>query len=153
MEYSGLGSPCVCAVLCRRGTASTSKEVFPTAAQGQTAWLPQAGISAGQSEINATSSKSCFNKNRKSTQRAGGVNTYLSRVERSCILPLHDKHVDEVDEDAGSLAGVTCTKCQPLVENHEDQVSEEAEQEEQLGKKHQIDAESLMEMPERKTKI
>lgn len=131
MEYSGLGSPCVCAVLCHRDTASTSKEVFPTGAQGRTSWLSQAGISAAQSvQIKATSYKLCSNKNHKSPPTAGGVNTYLSWVERSCILPLHDKHVDEVDEDAGSLVGVTCTKCQPLVENHEDQVSEEAEQKE-----------------------
>lgn len=63
------------------------------------------------------------------------VTTYLSRVERSDIFTLHDKHVNEVDEDAGSLAGVPCTVRQPLVENHEDQVAKETEQEEQLRKK------------------
>lgn len=60
------------------------------------------------------------------------MNIYLSWVERRYVLPLHDEHVDKVDEDTGSLAGVTGTKCQPLEENHEDQVSEEAEQEKQL---------------------
>lgn len=75
------------------------------------------------------------------------MNTNLSWVERSDVLPLHDKHVDEVDEDAGSLAGVSCTVCQPLVENHEDQVAEETEQEEQLRDKQQIDIKFLSEVP------
>jgi len=76
------------------------------------------------------------------------VNTYLSWVERSHIFPLHDEHVDEVDEDAGSLAGVSRTERQPLVENHEDQVAKETEQEEQLRKKQQIDIKFLSEVPE-----
>lgn len=33
--------------------------------------------------------------------------SHLSRVERSNVFPLHDEHVDKVDEDAGSLAGVS----------------------------------------------
>lgn len=31
----------------------------------------------------------------------------LSWVERSDVFPLQDEHVDKVDEDAGSLAGVS----------------------------------------------
>lgn len=76
------------------------------------------------------------------------METYLSWVERRHVLPLHDKHVNEVDEDAGSLAGVSCTECQPLVEDHENQVSKETEQEEQLRKKQQINIELLSEVPE-----
>lgn len=73
--------------------------------------------------------------------------THLSRVERSDVLPLHDEHVNEVDEDAGGLAGVSCAVRQPLVENHEDQVAKETEQEEQLRKKQQIDIKFLSEVP------
>ena len=53
-----------------------------------------------------------------------------------------------MDEDAWSLAGVLCAVRQPLVENHEDQVTEETEQEEQLRKKQQIDIKFLSEVPE-----
>lgn len=55
-----------------------------------------------------------------------------------------------MDEDAGSLAGVVCTESQPLVENHEDQVAKETDQEEQLGKKQQVNTEFLSEMPEKR---
>lgn len=75
------------------------------------------------------------------------MNTDLSWVERSEVLPLHDEHVNEVDKDAGSLAGVSCTVCQPLVENHEDQVAKETEQEKQLRKEQQIDIKLLSEVP------
>lgn len=73
-------------------------------------------------------------------------NANLSRVERSHVLPLHHKHVDKVDEDAGRLAGVPRAVCQPLVDNHEDQVAKEAEEEEQLRDKQQVDAELLFEV-------
>lgn len=53
-----------------------------------------------------------------------------------------------MDEDAGSLAGVSRTKRQPLVEDHEDQVAKETEQEEQLRKKQQVDVKLLSEVPE-----
>lgn len=52
-----------------------------------------------------------------------------------------------MDEDAGCLAGVPRTIRQPLVDNHEDQVAEEAEEEEQLRDKQQVDAELLFEVP------
>lgn len=74
-------------------------------------------------------------------------NANLSRVERRHVLPLHHKHVDEVDEDAGCLAGVSRAIRQPLVDDHEDQVAEEAEEEEQLGDKQQVDAVLLSEVP------
>ncbi len=55
-----------------------------------------------------------------------------------------------MDEDAGSLAGVSCSICQPLEQNHEDQVAKETKQEEQLRKKKQIDIKFLSEVPEGK---
>lgn len=84
----------------------------------------------------------------KNTSSAAADNiANLSWVKRSHILPLHHKHVDEVDEDAGRLAGVPRAVRQPLVDNHEHQVAEEAEEEEQLGNKQQVDAELLSEVP------
>lgn len=74
-------------------------------------------------------------------------NANLSWVERSHVLPLHHKHVDEVDEDARRLARVPRAVRQPLVDNHEDQVAEEAEEEKQLRDKKQVDAELLFEVP------
>lgn len=38
-------------------------------------------------------------------------NTNLSWEERRDVLPLHDEHVNEVDEDAGSPAGVASAVC------------------------------------------
>lgn len=52
-----------------------------------------------------------------------------------------------MDEDAGCLAGVPRAVRQPLVDDHEDQVAEEAEEEEQLRHKQQVDAELLLEVP------
>lgn len=37
--------------------------------------------------------------------------TCLSWEQRSDVLPLHDEHIDEVDEDAGSLTGVPGSEC------------------------------------------
>lgn len=76
------------------------------------------------------------------------MNNNLSRVERRDVLPLHDEHVDEVDEDAGSLAGVFCPICDPLVDNHEDQVAKETEHEEQLRNKQQVNIKLLPEVSE-----
>lgn len=81
------------------------------------------------------------------------INANLSRIERSHVLPLHHKHVDEVDEDTGRLAGVPRAVRQPLVDNHEDQVAEEAEEEEQLGDKQQVDAELLSEVPAKEVEV
>lgn len=52
-----------------------------------------------------------------------------------------------MDEDAGGQAGVTCTKRQPLVDDHEDQVAKETEQEQQLREEQQGDVEPLFEVP------
>lgn len=97
-----------------------------------------------------TSTNKCINKDQNTLRWTDITDkwTHLSWVERSDILPLHDEHVDEVDEDAGSPVGVLCTERQPLVENHEDQVAKETEQEEQLRKKQQIDIKFLSEVPE-----
>ena len=71
---------------------------------------------------------------------------YLSRVEGADIGVLHEEHVDEVDEDAGSQAGVGGPEGQPLVEDHEHQVAEETQQEEQLREEHQVHVVALPEV-------
>lgn len=49
--------------------------------------------------------------------------SHLPWIEGLHSIPLHEKHVDEVDEDAWSLSGVLSGEDQPLVEYHEHQVA------------------------------
>ena len=74
---------------------------------------------------------------------------YLSRVERGVVPPLHEEHVDEVDEDAGSQAGISGSERHPFIEDHEDQVAEKTQQEQQLWEEQQVDVELLPEVPGR----
>ena len=66
------------------------------------------------------------------------VTWYLSRVEELVAAALHQEHVDEVDEDAGSCFGLGGGEGQPLVYHHEDQVAEKAPHEEQLRQEDQV---------------
>lgn len=77
---------------------------------------------------------------------------HLPRVERLSRASLHEEHVNEVDKDAGSSLGVLCREGQPLIDDHEDQVAEEAEQEKQLGQEDQVEVELPPEVSESKTK-
>lgn len=77
---------------------------------------------------------------------------YLSRVERLSRASLHEEHVNEMDEDAGSSLGVSRREGQPLIDDHEDQVAEETEQEEQLGQEDQVEVELPPEVSESKTR-
>lgn len=61
------------------------------------------------------------------------MTTHLSWVEWLAGVALHEEHVDELDEDAGSRLWVPDCVNQPLVYDHEDQIPEETEQEEQFG--------------------
>ena len=74
------------------------------------------------------------------------VTWYLSRVEELVAAALHQEHVDEVDEDAGSRARVRGPEGQPLVEDHEHQVAKETQQEEQLREEHQVHVVALPEV-------
>ena len=74
------------------------------------------------------------------------TDAYLSRVERTDVGVLHEEHVDEVDEDAGSRARVRGPEGQPLVEDHEHQVAKETQQEEQLREEHQVHVVALPEV-------
>lgn len=77
---------------------------------------------------------------------------YLSRVEWLSRASLHEEHVDEVDENARSVLGVSRCKRQPFVDDHEDQVAEETEQEEQLGQEDQVEVELPPEVSESRSR-
>ena len=72
---------------------------------------------------------------------------YLSWEEGRHPVPLHEEHVDEVDEDAGGHLGVTGREGQPLVDDHEDQVAKQAQQEQQLREEYQVQVELFPKMP------
>lgn len=71
----------------------------------------------------------------------------MSCVEGLNRVPLHEEHVDEVNEDTGGMLGVPRGEDNPLVEDHEDEVAKETEQEEQLGQEDQVQAVRLPEVP------
>lgn len=74
--------------------------------------------------------------------------SHLSWVEGLTGVPLHQEHVDEVDENAGSCLRVSDCEKQPLINDHEDQIAEETQQEKQLRNKYQVQIECPSEVPE-----
>lgn len=74
----------------------------------------------------------------------------LSWEKGSVGVPLHQEHVDKVDEDAGSCLRVSDCEKQPLIDDHEDQIAEETQQEEQLRNKYQVQIICPSEVPEQK---
>lgn len=73
--------------------------------------------------------------------------SHLSWVERLYCVTLHEEHVYEVDEDARGLSGVVGREDQPLVEYHEHQVAKEAQQEQELREKYQVQVVLLPKVP------
>jgi len=71
---------------------------------------------------------------------------YLSWVEGLHGAPLHEEHVDEVDEDAGREPGLRGRERQPLVDHHEHQVAEQTPHEEQLRQEYQVHVVLLIEV-------
>lgn len=84
---------------------------------------------------------------RQCADGAGTEGTHLARVQAAGGRGREQEHVDELDENAGGHPGGLRRVDQPLVDDHEDEVPEHAEQEEQLGDRHQVDVELLPEMP------
>lgn len=64
--------------------------------------------------------------------------SHLSWVQGLDCITLHEEHIYKVDEDAGGMSGVLSRENQPLVEYHEHQVAKQAQQEQELRKKHQV---------------
>ena len=74
---------------------------------------------------------------------------YRAGVKGLARVALHEEHVDELDEDAGGLLRVPGCEGQPFIDDHKNQVAKEAEQEEQLRQKHQVEAVLPPEVSER----
>lgn len=66
-----------------------------------------------------------------------------------CLTGWEQEHVNELDQDAGGLSRGLCRVCQPLVDDHEDQVPKDAEHEQDLRDGHQVDVELLPKVPAR----
>lgn len=64
--------------------------------------------------------------------------SHLSWVEGRHSITLHEEHIYEVDEDARGLSGVLGREDQPLVEYHEDQITKQTQQEQELREKYQV---------------
>lgn len=74
-----------------------------------------------------------FSKNRDITDAS-----HLSWVEGLHCITLHEEHVYKVDEDTRSLSGVLRREDQPLVQYHEHEVAKQAQQEQELREKYQV---------------
>lgn len=74
------------------------------------------------------------------------LDSHLSWIEGPTRIAHHKEHVDKVDEDAGSRLRVSDCEEEPLIDDHEHQITEETQQEEQLGKKNQVHVESPSEV-------
>lgn len=76
------------------------------------------------------------------------VGWYLSWVQREVLgIGGEEKHVDEVDEDAGGHQGVSSTELDPLVEDEEDQVAKKSQEENHLWEELQDQPVPLLEVP------
>lgn len=73
----------------------------------------------------------------------------LSAVERLVggVVVVEEEHVDEGDEEAGGVPGGQSIVRDPLVEDEDDQVAEQAGHEDDLRDEAQVDVERLVEIP------
>lgn len=82
----------------------------------------------------------------------GSQKCYLPPVEREVVsVGGEEKHVDEVDEDAGGHLGVDGAELDPLVEDEEDEVAKERQQEDDLRQELQHQPVPLSEVPEQES--
>lgn len=82
-------------------------------------------------------------------QRGGWGREHLSPVEGLVggVIVVEETHVDEVDEQAGSiLGGVGIISC-PLVKDQQDEVAKQARHEDDLWDEPQKDVQWLFEVP------
>ena len=73
--------------------------------------------------------------------------THLPWVEPVCLAGWEQEHVNELDQDARGLSRGLCRVCQPLVNDHENQVPKDAEHEQDLRHRDQVDVELLPKVP------
>lgn len=73
----------------------------------------------------------------------------LSAVERLVggVVVVEEEHVDEGDEEAGGVPGGRRIVRDPLVEDEDDQVAEQAGHEDDLRDEAQVDVQRLVEVP------
>lgn len=73
----------------------------------------------------------------------------LSAVERLVggVVVVEHEHVDEGDEEAGGVPGGRSIVRDPLIEDEDDQVAEQAGHEDDLRDEAQVDVERLAEIP------
>lgn len=62
-------------------------------------------------------------------------------------IPLHEEHVNEVDENTRGQFGVLCGEGQPFVEYHEHQVAKQTQQEQEFRQKYQVEVVPLPKVP------
>lgn len=82
-------------------------------------------------------------------QEEGERGEHLSHVERLIcgVAIVEETHVDEVDEQAGSVSGGLGVVGRPLVEDQQDQVAKEAGHEDDFWDEAQEDVQRLLEIP------
>lgn len=80
----------------------------------------------------------------------GGGKEHLSPVEGfvGWVIVVEEAHVDEVDEQAGSILGGESIISRPLVEDQQDEVTKQAGHEDDLWDEAQEDVQGLFEVPE-----
>lgn len=69
----------------------------------------------------------------------------LATVQRRAA-DVEQKHVDEGNEETGSLLGGEHIVCDPLVQDQNDQVSEQTDHEDNLGDEAKVDVQWLLEV-------
>ena len=84
-------------------------------------------------------------------QRDGCGREHLSPVQGLVgrVIVVKETHVDEVDEQTGSVLGSKGVICRPLVEDQQGKVSKQAEHEDDLWDEPQKDVQWLLEVPVR----
>ena len=72
----------------------------------------------------------------------------LSCVQRfvTGVVVVEQEHVDEGDEEAGSVPGYACVVPDPLIEDEDGQVAEQAGHEDDLRDEAQVDVQRLIEV-------
>lgn len=74
---------------------------------------------------------------------------YLSTVEGFVggVVIVEEEHVDEGDEDAGSILGGVRGERQPLIKDENDEVAEQAGHEDDLWDESEVDIQRPVEVP------
>lgn len=74
---------------------------------------------------------------------------YLSTVEGFVggVVIVEEEHVDEGNEDAGSILGGACSERQPLIKDENDEVAKQAGHEDDLWDESEVDVQWPVKVP------